>query len=597
MDAVDFDRQVGDALERVGLLDAVRRERVDQLMSAGEMPFELALQQVEPVPAGRFKMVLEEVTGTSCLDPSLMQLSAGFIEIATRLLPPEVLVVTRSFPVQIERNRLHLAMRNPTDTESIDRLEGVSGMEIEPHVAPVRGVDDVLEEFCRDAILSVRRQEGADPASICMQVFEQGLHADMDKVYIQPCLRSLARLMEDAADEETRQGRVLRCPELILLVHQILNRITRAGASDVHVEPQELGLRVRARIDGVLQTLWEMPRIAIDPIISRLKVMSHLDPAPSDQPLDGHIEYSVIYGMDVEFRVSILPALFGEKAVLRVLDRSKGALHLQQLGFEPSAFETAERAFKSANGLILVTGPTGSGKTTTLYSALDLINDDRVNIVTAEDPVESKIAGTTQVHCSETGVTFAGALRSFLRQDPDIIMVGEIRDAETAEIALKASLTGHLVLSTLHTNDAAATIMRLANIGLEPYLIGSALRMIVAQRLVRKLCSECRCAGEVDGAAKEAFSQANISVPDRIHTKGDGCPACHSTGYKGRSGLYEVLIVQDAMELLVSEGGSPSEIRKLAREQGVRSLFEDGLLKVAAGLTSMEELYRVTAES
>lgn len=597
MDAVDFDRQIGDALERVGLIDRVRRERVEQLMSASEIPFELALHQVEPVPAGQFKMVLEEVTGTSCLDPSLMHLTAEFVEIATRLLPPEVLVVTRSFPVQIERNRLHLAMRNPTDNSTIDRLEGVSGMEIEPHVAPVRGVDDVLEKFCRDAILAVRRREDSDPASVCMRVFEQGLHADMDKVYLQPSLRAFARLIEDAADDQTSRERVLRCPELILLVHQILNRITRAGASDLHLEPQEHGIRVRARIDGVLQTLWELPRIAINPILSRLKVMSHLDPDPCDQPLDSHIDYSVIYGMDVEFRVSILPALFGEKAVLRVLDKSRGALHLQQLGFEPAAFETAEENFKSPNGLILVTGPTGSGKTTTLYSALDLIKDDRVNILTAEDPVESKIAGTTQVSCSDTGVTFANALRSFLRQDPDIIMVGEIRDAETAEIALKAALTGHLVLSTLHTNDAAATILRLTNIGLEPYLIAAALRMIIAQRLVRKLCRECRCAAEVDSAAREAFRQAKISVPERIHTTGDGCPACHETGYKGRSGLYEVLVVQDEMERLVSEGASPAAIRKLARDQGMKSLFEDGLLKVAAGLTSMEELHRVTAES
>jgi type IV pilus assembly protein PilB len=345
----------------------------------------------------------------------------------------------------------------------------------------------------------------------------------------------------------------------------------------------------------VLATRWSWPPYAIRPVLARLKTMSGLAPAPASEPLDSHIEYGVIYGREVEFRVSTLPSMFGEKAVLRVLDRSKGDVSFAQLGFEPDVYEVTRRNFESPTGLILVTGPTGSGKTTTLYSALEMINQEGVNVVTAEDPIESKIDGATQVNCGEGGITFAAALRSFLRQDPDIIMVGEIRDGETATIALRAALTGHLVLSTLHTNDAAGTIMRLTNMGLEPFLVGAALRMVVAQRLVRTLCS-CRQPVPIDDATRSAFEQHEVPVPEEVFEPA-GCDRCQGGGYKGRCGLYEVLDVDEEVEGLIVRDAPVDDIRAAARAAGTRSVFQDGLIKVAAGRTTLAEVHRVAAES
>jgi type IV pilus assembly protein PilB len=592
----DLSERLADAFERVGFIDAKRRGQIEALMAERDISFEMALYQVEPPSRERLKTVLEEVTGTTCLDPSIMNLSDQFVAQVKQLIDPRVLVMTRAFPVQIESNRLHVALVNPTNEDVLDRLEGLSGMKVTPHVAPERGIADVLEMHCADAIRAMRSADEDDYVSVCDAVFEEMQAADM-KEYADPAIRLFARLGEAIAqDEEAGIKRAVRELECVQLLHQILNRMVWAGASDIHFEPQEEGLRVRARIDGVLRTQWQWPRLAVVPVVARIKAMSNLDPLPAEQPLDSNIEYGVIYGREVEFRVSTLPSLFGEKAVLRILDRSKGRVELSDLGFEPETFAVAQRNLESPHGLILVTGPTGSGKTTTLYAALDILNQEGVNIVTAEDPVESKIEGTTQVLCGEGKVTFADALRSFLRQDPDIVMVGEIRDQDTAVIGLRAALTGHLVLSTLHTNDAPSTIMRLTNMGLEPFMVGAALRMVVAQRLVRRLCKECREEVEVDSATAKLMEDAGITVPDKIF-EAVGCPACNHSGYKGRTGLYEVLEVDDAIEQLIADGESPGVIRKAAREAGCNSLFDDGLLKVSDGRTSLAEVYRVTAEA
>ncbi len=596
MNESELSQRLADALERVGFIDGKRRAQVESLMAERDLSFEMALYQVEPPSRERLKTILEEVTGETCLDPSIMNLNDQFIAQVKQLIDPRVLVVTRSFPVQLESNRLHVALVNPTNEDVLSRLEGLSGMRIIPHVAPERGIADVLEQHCAESIRALRSADKDDYVGVCDTVFEEMQALEM-KEYSEPAMRLFARLGEAIAqDEEAGIKRAIRELECVRLLHQILNRMTWAGASDIHFEPQEEGLRVRARIDGVLRTQWRWPRLAVVPVVARIKAMSDLDPLPAEQPLDSNIDYGVIYGREVEFRVSTLPSLFGEKAVLRILDRSKGRVELSDLGFEPETFKVAQRNLESPHGLILVTGPTGSGKTTTLYAALDILNQEGVNIVTAEDPVESKIRGTTQVPCGEGKVVFADALRSFLRQDPDIVMVGEIRDQDTAAIALRAALTGHLVLSTLHTNDAPSTIMRLTNMGLESFMVGAALRMVVAQRLVRRLCKECRTGVEVDSATERLMKNSGIPVPKQVF-EAAGCPACNNSGYKGRTGLYEVLEVDDTIEQLIADGESPGVIRKAAREAGCNSLFDDGLLKVADGRTSLVEVYRVTAEA
>jgi len=595
MNQAQMNERLLEAFARTGLLEGGRRDEVVGLMQDRGLSLEMALYQVEAPSRTQLAAVLEEVTGTTCLDPALMHLSEQFIGTALDLFPAEVLVALRAFPVQMDGNRLHVAMVNPTDKALLRRLEGLCGMRVVGHVAPERGIADVLESHCGDAIRERRHRDDPDPEALVDDIASQLLAADIEPV-VERALRRFARVSQelDIAGEEA-YTQVARDVATVALLHRVLNRLVIDGASDMHFEPQESGLRLRARIDGVLATRWSWPAYAIRPVLARLKLMSGLSPMPAHEPLDSHIEYGVIYGREVEFRVSTLPSLFGEKAVLRVLDRSKGDVAFQQLGFETDVYEVAQRNFNSPTGLILVTGPTGSGKTTTLYSALELINDDGVNVVTAEDPIESKIAGATQVNCGEDGISFAAALRSFLRQDPDVIMVGEIRDEETATIALRAALTGHLVLSTLHTNDASSTIMRLTNMGLEPFLVGAALRMVIAQRLVRRLCGECRKPVEPDTGTVEAMTRLGIDVPEVIYEPG-GCDRCHGTGYKGRSGLYEVLDVDERIETLIVEEAPPEQIRHAAEEAGSRSVFADGLLKIAAGRTSLAEVHRVVAE-
>ncbi|MFH0933013.1 MAG: type IV-A pilus assembly ATPase PilB [Nitrospirota bacterium] len=382
---------------------------------------------------------------------------------------------------------------------------------------------------------------------------------------------------------------------VVKLVNGILIRAIKSGASDIHIEPYEKSLRVRYRVDGIMFNAMNLPKKIKDSATSRLKIMAKLDIAERRLPQDGRIKLRLGKKREIDFRVSVLPCLFGEKTVLRILDKANLQVDLTKLGFEEGALKDFMDALDKPYGMILVTGPTGSGKTTTLYSALNYLNKTGINIMTVEDPIEYNFHGINQVQVKEEiGLTFASALRSFLRQSPDIIMVGEIRDFETAEIAVKAALTGHLVLSTLHTNDAPSSISRLLNMGIEPFLVSSSIILIMAQRLVRKVCTKCK---EEEAIPEAALLKIGFSEEDAKTVKcyrGKGCSACNGSGYKGRIALYEIMPVGSEIKELVLEGASADEIKKTAVKLGMKTLRMSGINKIKEGITTVEEVLRVT---
>src|ERR1051325_9471810 len=394
--------------------------------------------------------------------------------------------------------------------------------------------------------------------------------------------------LEKAADEAP----------IVKLVNLILTDSVKRGASDIHIEPYEKEFRVRFRIDGVLQAIMSPPLKLKDAIISRVKIMAKLDISEKRLPQDGRIMLKMNIGgrkKQLDFRVSTLPTLWGEKIVLRLLDKENLRLDMTKLGFEPESLVKFEKAILKPYGMVLVTGPTGSGKTTTLYSSISRLNQPDTNIMTAEDPVEFQLQGVNQVQMKEQiGLNFAAALRAFLRQDPNIILVGEIRDFETAEIAIKAALTGHLVLSTLHTNDAPSTISRLMNMGIEPFLVATSVNLIQAQRLIRRICKDCK---QEHQTPVEALIEVGFK-PEEAKTlktyKGKGCSTCNNTGYKGRIGLYEVMIIDDDIRELILIGASALELRKKAIDDGMITLRESGLHKIRGGVTTIEEVVRET---
>jgi type IV pilus assembly protein PilB len=373
----------------------------------------------------------------------------------------------------------------------------------------------------------------------------------------------------------------------------------KRGASDIHIEPYEKEFRVRFRIDGILYNVMALPMKLRDPLTSRIKIMAKLDISEKRLPQDGRIKIRLKVedrSRDMDFRVSCLPTLWGEKIVMRLLDKSKLMLDMTKLGFEQASLERFQRAIAKPYGIVLVTGPTGSGKTNTLYSALASLNKPDINIMTAEDPVEFNLAGINQVQIRDNiGLNFAAALRSFLRQDPNIILVGEIRDYETAEIAVKAALTGHLVLSTLHTNDAPSTVSRLVNMGIEPFLVGTAVNLIQAQRLIRRICNNCK--QEVTDVPPKTLIEVGFG-PDDVGQfklyKGRGCGICNGTGYKGRVGLYEVMEISEGIREIIMVGGTSVDIKKKAIEEGMLTLRMSGLEKIRQGITTIEEVLRET---
>jgi len=376
---------------------------------------------------------------------------------------------------------------------------------------------------------------------------------------------------------------------IIRLLNALFQQAVKERASDIHIEPYEKEIDVRMRVDGILHKVLSPPRIIQDALISRIKIMANLDIAEKRLPQDGRIRL-LMGGQDIDLRVSVIPTIFGERAVMRLLNRRQGLISLSEMGFDEGDRTTFESMLVKTSGILLVTGPTGSGKTTTLYAALKLIHSEEKNIVTIEDPVEYQIKGIGQIHVNpKIGMTFASGLRSILRQDPDIIMVGEIRDYETAEIAIQASLTGHLVLSTLHTIDAPSAVIRLVDMGVEPFLVSSSLSAVLAQRLVRTLCPSCREAYEATPAEKRY-------LPSSVSTlyRGKGCEKCNETGYLGRVGIFELLVVDNDIRQMIAEKVSAQDIKNYAAGKGIRTLFEDGLRKAIQGVTSLQEVLRVT---
>ncbi len=402
---------------------------------------------------------------------------------------------------------------------------------------------------------------------------------------------------EEEIDLESLVASVEEAP-VVKFVNMMLMDAVKKGASDIHVEPYEKFYRVRFRIDGVLHEVMKPPLSMKDAITSRIKIMSKLDIAEKRLPQDGRIKLKMkLEGQrkELDFRVSVLPTLFGEKIVMRILDPEKLMLDMTKLGFEQESLDKFTEAIKKPYGMVLVTGPTGSGKTNTLYSAISQLNTPDTNIMTAEDPVEFNLPGINQVNVrDEIGLTFAAALRSFLRQDPNIILVGEIRDFETAEIAIKAALTGHLVLSTLHTNDAPSTISRLMNMGIEPFLVATSVNLICAQRLVRRVCKNCKEEVKVPKKTLLDIGFREDELKGLKIYKGKGCDVCNGTGYKGRVGLYEVMEVTDTIKDLILSGATALDLREQAIKEGMITLRRSGLIKIKNGITSIEEVLRET---
>ncbi|MGH9463038.1 MAG: GspE/PulE family protein, partial [Vicinamibacteria bacterium] len=520
-----------------------------------------------------------------------------YIESVNQLIPPEYVVRTLVFPVQSELNTIHVCMLNPSDDLLTRSLEALSGCRIKPLVGQEQLLCKAIEKHYGAHINGHRLAfPGEEQCDNLAETLLENRQAESLETYLQPAIAFVNRHHEPTDSLES----VLREPSLIQLVHQMLSRLVGLGASDIHFEPMESGLRVRFRADGVMQGAWLLPSTLVIPIAARLKVMAGLSPEPSNAPLDARISYGLIWDKDIDFRFSSLPSLYGEKIVLRALERSREPRKLTELGLEQNTLARVQMAAQSPTGLVLVTGPTGSGKTSSLYALVDFLNREEVNIMTAEEPVESRLPGVTQVPCGQDlGIHFATALRSFLRQDPDVILVGEIRDRETADVSLKAALTGHLVLSTLHTNDAPSTIARLLNMGLDPFSVASTLRLVLAQRLVRLLCRNCKSPtndnAELSHLVRRGFSEQEVDL--LRHGKmcvPVGCSACRQTGFQGRSGVFEALVVTEVIGELIVSKPSVSEIRRAARQQGMKTLRESGLTLVAAGVTSLEDVLSTT---
>jgi type IV pilus assembly protein PilB len=488
-----------------------------------------------------------------------------------KLVPEEVARKHTVIPVNRAGAALIVAMSDPSNILAIDDLKFLTGYNIEIVVASEVAIEEALENHYATNVSYEEVLDDFDESEIEFGDDDEDVNiVDLEK--------------------ESGEAPVVR------LVNYILLAAIKKGASDIHVEPYEKMFRVRFRIDGVLYEEHAPPLKLKNAIVSRLKIMSNLDIAERRLPQDGRIKLKLGKGKEMDFRVSVLPTLYGEKTVLRLLDKSNLQLDMTKLGFEPEPLADFKECIHRPYGMVLVTGPTGSGKTTTLYSALAELNQIQDNISTAEDPVEFNLPGVNQVQMhEEIGLNFAASLRSFLRQDPDIIMVGEIRDYETAEIAVKAALTGHMVLSTLHTNDAPSTINRLLNMGVEPFLVTSSVNLIVAQRLARKVCTDCST--QADGNP-QGLIDLGVSPEDaksmRLY-KGVGCRTCNNTGYKGRIALYEVMVMGDVLKDLVLQGASAAELKAEAMRLGMKTLRMSGINKLAEGVTTMEEVLRVTA--
>jgi len=484
-----------------------------------------------------------------------------------RLIPGDVATKFMALPVSRTGRRLVVAMGNPTNIFAIDDIKFITGYEVEPHVATESSLKRAID----------RAYDSAGTMADVMKNMEEDV-----------------AVVEEDDQEEVGLSGADEAP-IVKLVNSLIADAVRKGASDIHIEPYERSMRVRFRIDGVMQEMMAPPFKFKAAIISRLKIMAELDIAERRVPQDGRIKMKVL-NRAIDLRVSSLPTIFGEKIVMRILDKANLNIDLEKLGFEPASMREFVAAIANPYGMVLVTGPTGSGKTTTLYSALSRVSTPEVNVMTAEDPVEYNIDGINQVLVNEdVGLTFAAALKAFLRQDPNIIMVGEIRDIETAGIAVKAALTGHLVLSTLHTNDAPSCVGRLIDMGVEPFLVASSVNIVLAQRLVRRVCTHCRQQVQLNEEVLRELQLDPAEAKKGTIYEGKGCVECSNTGYRGRQGVYEVMPMSSRLRELVLDRASANEIKKLAIGEGMLTLRRDGLEKLKRGLTSVEEILKETA--
>ncbi len=534
----------------------------------------------------------EEVTAVLSRQYGVPSVNLELFEIdpaAVALVPQETSERYSVLPLSRVGATLTLAMVDPTNVFAIDDIKFMTGLSVEPVVVSETAFNFAVKKYygtSREMELA-RVMEDLVAESTSMPDYGDDIdQVEVEEAHEEIDLENLERMSEDAP--------------VVKLVNVILVDALRRGASDIHIEPYEKEFRVRFRMDGILYNIMAPPMKMRDALTSRMKIMARLDIAEKRLPQDGRIKIRVRLdnrSRELDFRVSTLPTIFGEKIVLRLLDKENLRLDMTQLGFEPASLDKFKRNISKPYGMVLVTGPTGSGKTSTLYSALQSLNTPETNIMTAEDPVEFNLPGINQVQMKESiGLNFAAALRSFLRQDPNIILVGEIRDFETAEIGVKAALTGHLVLSTLHTNDAPSTISRLMNMGIEPFLVATSVNLIQAQRLVRRICKECKAPVHTPDEAMIDVGFVASEVKEIKTFKGAGCSTCNGTGYKGRVGLYEVMEITEELRELILVGASGLELRRKAIEEGMLTLRHSGLEKIRQGMTTVEEVVRETVK-
>jgi type IV pilus assembly protein PilB len=536
----------------------------------------------------------EEITALLSRQYGVPSIDLGKFEIdpaVVKLIPAETAQKYQVVPLSRAGATLTLAMTDPTNVFAMDDIKFMTGYNVEPVVASEQAVGDALLKYYTTPTRVTALPNTLELANRALEDAQQASDLAGEAVEV---INDLEEIDVNALEKQTGEAPVIR------MVNMVLTSSIQKGASDIHIEPYEREFRIRFRVDGILYPVMQPPMKFRDAIISRLKIMAKLDIAEKRLPQDGRIKIRINdqgHSKEIDFRVSCLPTLFGEKVVLRLLDKDKLMLDMTKLGFEASSLAKFKTQIEKPWGMVLVTGPTGSGKTNTLYSAISQLNTPETNIMTAEDPVEFNLAGVNQVNVRDNiGLTFAAALRSFLRQDPNIILVGEIRDFETAEIAVKAALTGHMVLSTLHTNDAPSTVSRLMNMGIEPFLVASSVNLICAQRLVRRICTKCKVPHPLPPQALIDIGFTPEDAATVVPMRGTGCDGCNHTGYKGRVGLYEVLEVTDDLRELVLTGASALDLRRKAIEEGMITLRQSGLLKVKEGVTTTEEVTRETVK-
>jgi type IV pilus assembly protein PilB len=566
--------KLGEMLLKAGLItqDALQEALATQRQSGEKLG--TVLVSLGHIKEDEITQLLSDQFGVPSINLRHFQIDDSVIN----LIPSEVAQKYLVVPVNRTGATLTLAMADPTNVFAMDDIKFMTGYNVEPVVASELAIREAIESYY-----------GSAHSIELKKVMDQMAEEETEALEVMEEEEELDAAALEAATEEA---------PVVKLVNIILTDSIKKQASDIHLEPYEKDLRVRFRIDGVLYEIMHPPMKLKDAIISRLKIMAKLDISEKRLPQDGRIKIKMKIQdriKEMDYRVSVLPTLFGEKIVMRLLDKDNLVLDMTLLGFEPESLAKFERAILKPYGMVLVTGPTGSGKTNTLYSSMNRVNTPETNIMTAEDPVEFNLHGINQVQMKDQiGLNFATALRSFLRQDPNIILVGEIRDFETAEIGVKAALTGHLVLSTLHTNDAPSTINRLMNMGIEPFLVATSVNLICAQRLVRRICKECKERIQMPLQALVDIGYPAEDAPRVQLCKGRGCQNCNNTGYRGRVGLFEVMEISDEIRELILSGASAMELRRKAIEEGMLTLRQSGLHKIRAGETTVEEVVRET---